>query len=128
MNKKINDLVKYQDKLKALDALKGRKAAKSTSEKELCLSEIVQILQASDTSIHKVFFYESELALIKAQQSLIELGFHCLMFAPNVKYEQRHYYYTILTLIFLRGELKLQQIGFTDDIEQEDHKVVSHNV
>ena len=43
---------------------------------------------------------------------MIELGFHCLLYSGNVKYELRHYYYTILTLLFERGELKLFSVGY----------------
>jgi len=37
------------------------------------------------------------------------------MFAGNVKYELRHYYYTMLTLLFEREELKLSSVGFLGD-------------
>lgn len=43
------------------------------------------------------------------------MGFHCLLFAGNVKYELRHYYYTMMTLLFERGELKLSSVGFFGD-------------
>jgi hypothetical protein len=43
---------------------------------------------------------------------MIELGFHCILYAANVKYEQRHFYYSILALLFERGEFKLSAIGF----------------
>jgi hypothetical protein len=42
------------------------------------------------------------------------------MYSTNVKQEQRHYYYTILALIFDRGELKLQSLGFMEDTESSD--------
>jgi hypothetical protein len=42
------------------------------------------------------------------------------MYASNVKYEQRHYYYSILVHIFDRGELKLSSLGFIDDYEGKD--------
>jgi hypothetical protein len=77
--------------------------------------ELITILQSSDHSGSKLFFYDSELALIRAQQSMIELGFHCLLFASNIKYEQRHFYYTILTVLFEREELKLNYVGFKEE-------------
>lgn len=62
-----------------------------------------------------MFYYESYLDLIGAQQTMIELGFHCLLYAGNVKYEMRHYYYTMLTLLYEREELKLSSIGYLGD-------------
>ena len=46
---------------------------------------------------------------------MIELGFHVLMFANNVKYELRHYYYKMITLLFEREELKLTSVGYLGD-------------
>jgi len=37
------------------------------------------------------------------------------MFANNIKYELRHYYYTMITLVFDREELKLSSVGFLGD-------------
>lgn len=48
MNKRVNELIKYTQKLKVLDDLKGFKAAKSQREKETVLNEIISQLKASD--------------------------------------------------------------------------------
>ena len=53
--------------------------------------------------------------MIRAQQAMIELGFHCLMYADNVRYEFRRDYYEILSQIFNRDELKLSN----DAVRQE---------
>lgn len=63
-----------------------------------------------------MFKYSDELDLIRGQQALIELGFHCLMFAENVRYEYKRDYYEILTLIFERGELKITNLALSQDI------------
>ena len=44
MNKKIDDLAKFTNKLKLLDQLKGRKCAKAASEKEQILGDLINIL------------------------------------------------------------------------------------
>eukprot|EP00347_Sterkiella_histriomuscorum_P020965 403335778 len=111
-NQKIKDLQTMLKKLKDLDQLKGRKLVKSNQEKEGLLGDIVHLLKHSDQLNRQMFYYESYLDLIGAQQTMIELGFHCLLYAGNVKYEFRHYYYTLLTLLFDRQELKLSSVGF----------------
>lgn len=42
---------------------------------------------------------------------MIELGFHCLMYADNVRYEFKRDYYEILSQIFNRDELKLNNVA-----------------
>lgn len=42
---------------------------------------------------------------------MIELGFHCLMFVENVRYEFKRDYYEILSQIFMRDELNLTNLA-----------------
>lgn len=42
---------------------------------------------------------------------MIELAFHCLMLAENVRYEFKRDYYEILSQIFMRDELKLTNLA-----------------
>jgi hypothetical protein len=61
-----------------------------------------------------MFFYHDEQDLIRAQKTLIELAFHCLMFAENVKYDQKRFYYDILCLVINRDELRLANVALTN--------------
>ena len=56
--------------------------------------------------------YSNELELIKAQNSFIELGVHCLTFSEYVDFDQRELYYNTLCAILKRSELDLGQLGF----------------
>lgn len=42
---------------------------------------------------------------------MIELGFHCLLYVDNVRYEFRRDYYEMLSQVFLRDELNLASIA-----------------
>ena len=42
---------------------------------------------------------------------MIDLGFHCLMYAENVRYEFKRDYYEILSQIFNRDELNLTNVA-----------------
>jgi hypothetical protein len=42
---------------------------------------------------------------------MIELGFHCLMYADNVRYEFKRDYFEILSQIFNRDELNLTNVA-----------------
>ena len=57
--------------------------------------------------------------LIRAQYILIDLGFHCLIYAENVRYDLRKDYYQILALIFLRDELQLSNVAITPAKKEE---------
>ena len=50
---------------------------------------------------------------------MIELGFHCLMFAENVRYEFKRDYYEILSQIFNRDELKLTNVALCPEFMEE---------
>ena len=42
---------------------------------------------------------------------MIDLGFHCLVFADSVRYEFKRDYYEILSQVFNRDELKLTNVA-----------------
>jgi hypothetical protein len=48
---------------------------------------------------------------------MIELAFHCLMFAESVRYEFKRDYYEILSQILMRDELKLTNVALQDEID-----------
>lgn len=50
---------------------------------------------------------------------MIELGFHCLMFAEEVRYEFKRDYYEILSQIFNRDELKLTNVALCPEFMEE---------
>lgn len=47
---------------------------------------------------------------------MIELGFHCLMYADNVRYEFKRDYYEILSQIFIREELSLTNVALCPEL------------
>ena len=47
---------------------------------------------------------------------MIELGFHCLLFADNTRYEFKRDYYEMLSQIFLRDELKLTNVALCPEL------------
>jgi hypothetical protein len=49
---------------------------------------------------------------------MIELAFHCLVFADNVRYEFKRDYYEILSQIFMRDELKLTNVALGPELEE----------
>ncbi len=57
--------------------------------------------------------------MIRAQQAMIELCFHCLMFAENVRYEFRRDYYEIISQIFNRDELQLTNVALCPEAMDE---------
>jgi hypothetical protein len=46
---------------------------------------------------------------------MIELAFHCLLFADSVRYEFKRDYYEILSQIFNRDELKLTNVAISPE-------------
>ena len=44
-----------------------------------------------------MFNYSNELDLIRGQEAMIDLGFHCLVFAESVRYEFKRDYYELLS-------------------------------
>ncbi len=57
-SQKVKELQSTIKKLKELDALTGRKALKSSTDKEKVLSELVSLLQSSDVAQMKMFIYD----------------------------------------------------------------------
>lgn len=116
-NQKITALIELTKKLKKLDALKENKMIlKTFPEKERIINGIIDILAEGDAQMaangnQRMYKYSNELDMIRAQQAMIELGFHCLLFADNTRYEFKRDYYEMLSQIFLRDELKLTNVA-----------------
>lgn len=55
---------------------------------------------------------------------MIELAFHCLMFADNVNYEFKRDYYEIISQIFMRDELKLTNVALGPELVEEEVKLL----
>jgi len=67
----------------------------------------------------RMFNYSNELDLIRGQEAMIDLGFHCLIFADSVRYEFKRDYYEILSQVFNRDELKLTNVALCPDFMEE---------
>jgi hypothetical protein len=50
---------------------------------------------------------------------MIDLAFHCLVFAETVRYEFKRDYYEILSQVFNRDELKLTNVALSPDFMEE---------
>jgi hypothetical protein len=62
------------------------------------LNDIINILAEYDKAMGgNMFQYCDEIDLLRAQMAMIELAFHCLMFAASVRYEYKRDYYEILS-------------------------------
>ncbi len=58
---------------------------------------------------------------------MIELGFHCLMYADNVRYEFKRDYFEILSQIFNRDELNLTNVAlYVDFMEVRKSQNLDH--
>jgi uncharacterized protein (DUF302 family) len=59
---------------------------------------------------------------------MIELGFHCLMYADNVRYEFKRDYFEILSQIFNRDELNLTNVAlYVDFMEVRKSQNLDHD-
>lgn len=86
-------------RLKKIDGFKNKKHIyKTYNEKERILNEMIQILSECDKAVQgQMFKYVDDFDLIRAQSAMIELAFHCLIMAENVRYEFKRDYYEILS-------------------------------
>ena len=76
------------------------------------LTQIVDLLIEDDKAMDgHMFKYNDDLDLLRAQYSLIDLAFHCLMFVESAWYELKKEYYEILSQIFMRDELRLSNMA-----------------
>lgn len=67
----------------------------------------------------RMYLYSSELDLIRAQEAMIDLGFHCLTYVDSIRYEFKRDYYEIISQIFNRDELKLTNVSLSRDTIEE---------
>jgi len=63
-----------------------------------------------------MFYYHDEKDMLRAQKTLIELAFHCLMFVESVRYDLKCLYYDIISLSIDRDELRLANVAISDKI------------
>lgn len=118
-NDKITALIDLTKRLKKIDNIKNKKTGyKAFNEKDRILNDIISILSEVDkTTNSHMFKYSDDMDLIRAQYSLIELAFHCLMFAENVRYDFKRDYYEIVSQIMMRNELSLANVALGEDLE-----------
>eukprot|EP00347_Sterkiella_histriomuscorum_P013888 403362980 len=118
-NEKICSLIDLTQRLQKIDCLKPKSRSagyKQTNERERVLAEIQQLFKDKEKHIGHIFKYFDELDIIRGQQALIDLAFHCLLYAENVKYEFKKDYYDILQTIMNRGEFKLNHLALSKEI------------
>lgn len=124
-NEYITQLIEYTKRLRKIDGIKDKKAIYRTySEKEKIVNDLIEILADGDPAMAalgnpRMYSYSSELDLIRAQEAMIDLGFHCLTFVDTVRYEFKRDYYEIISQIFNRDELKLTNVSLSRDAIEE---------
>lgn len=126
-NEQITQLIEYTKKLRKIDGIKDKKAQYRTyNEKERIVNDMIELLADGDSAMAalgnpRMYQYSNELDLIRAQEALIDLGFHCLTFVDTVRYEFKRDYYEIISQIFNRDELKLTYVSLSREaIEQRN--------
>lgn len=107
----MRDLVDYIGEFKKRDSTKkGHQKVSVYQMQSVCKETIIILKHSSKTSlVHNQ--YKSVSAEIKAQEIFIELANHCLTYVEFVDPSLKGKYFEIITLVFHRGELDLNQIG-----------------
>lgn len=75
-----------------------------------------------------MFYYHDEKDMLRAQKTLIELAFHCLMFVESARYDLKCFYYDIISLSIDRDELRLANVAISDKLVEanaQKEKVLS---
>ncbi|CDW82182.1 UNKNOWN [Stylonychia lemnae] len=112
-NEQISQLIDLTKRLKKIDSFKTKRQIYQTyNDKERILNDMIILLSESDKTVQgHMYKYVDDFDLIRAQQAMIELAFHCLLMAESVRYEFKRDYYEILSQIFMRDELKLTNLS-----------------
>lgn len=109
----IKDLYDNLSDFKKRDCTKNGHRRVNLSAMDNILKESIEILKKSEKKSMVCLIYKNVSLGIKAQEILIELACHCLQYIdiidPNIKGK----YFEIINLILHRGELDLDQVGFT---------------
>lgn len=95
---------------------------------ETQLNKISKLLQSSHKTSILSFYYQSQQDLFKAQDVLAILGQHLLQTADDLDDSFREQSYYILKLLISRGELDLNQVGFTEQTEETDHRLYKYKL
>ena len=131
-NERITLLIDYTQKLKKLDTAGGAKQANNNkkvdqgkiNEKLAVLNQIIDLLIEDDKAMDgHMFQYSDELDLLRAQYTIIDLAFHCLVFVENARYELKKEYYEILSQVFMRDELRLTNMALNQLMEEIEEKI-----
>ncbi|CAK82570.1 unnamed protein product (macronuclear) [Paramecium tetraurelia] len=88
------------------------------------LNTIQTILKQSDKQSIICFEYKSQQDLFNAQKLLIEIASKLLESADQQEETIREQYYVLIKLILNRGELSLNQVGFSEETEKTSEKLL----
>jgi hypothetical protein len=119
-------LIELTKKIRKIDSNKDKKNVyKTYSEKEKIIIDMINILADGDSAQaalgnFRMFNYTNELDLIRGQEAMIDLAYHCLIYADIVRYEFKRDYYEILSQIFFRDELKLTNVALCPEFMEEN--------
>jgi len=130
-NERITSLIELTERLKKLDNATIAKSGNNkkpdhskNNDKSKVLNQIIDLLIEEDKAMDgHMFKYSDELDLLRAQYSLIDLAFHCLLFVENAWYELKKEYYEILSQIFMRDELRLSNMALGRLIQEIEEKI-----
>jgi hypothetical protein len=73
---------------------------------------ITEVLKESDKRSMVCFVYKNAASGVRSQEIFVELALHCLKFVDFIDQDLKENYYEIMSLVFHRGELDLDQVGF----------------
>ncbi|CAD8206441.1 unnamed protein product [Paramecium pentaurelia] len=86
--------------------------------------QIIDNLKLSHKQSMVCFEYKTQQDLFNSQKLLIDLAIKLLETADQQQETLREQYYTILKLIMNRGELSLAQLGFSDQTQKTNEKLL----
>ncbi|CAD8207514.1 unnamed protein product [Paramecium octaurelia] len=88
------------------------------------INQIVENLKLSHKQSMVCFEYKTQQDLFSSQKLLIDLAIRLLETADQQQEQLREQYYAILKLLMNRGELSLSQLGFSDQTQKTDEKLL----
>ncbi|CAD8184495.1 unnamed protein product [Paramecium octaurelia] len=88
------------------------------------ITQIIENLKLSHKQSMICFEYKTQQDLFNSQKLLVDLAIKLLETADQQQELLREQYYTILKLIMNRGELSLAQLGFSDQTQKTNDKLL----
>ncbi|CAD8111098.1 unnamed protein product [Paramecium primaurelia] len=88
------------------------------------INQIIENLKLSHKQSMVCFEYKTQQDLFNSQKLLIDLAIRLLETADQQQEQLREQYYTILKLLMNRGELSLSQLGFSDQTQKTNEKLL----